>query len=325
MQRPPWPHTLPGVQTQDKTAAADTNVPAPIFILASQRSFTSLFCAMIGQHPAVYGVPEINLFCKGTVSDLMRYAVGERQYMIHGLWRAVAQLYGGEQTLETVEMARRWLNARTRMTTGELYTDLCQRVAPLCVTDKSPAYAKNARAMRRMRSTFPHARYIYMTRHPKDQGKSVMGAPQAMATLFASDSVDYETQPPTIDPQFVWYETQRKILDFLDTIPPAQQFQIRGELLVSDPKTHLAEICRWLGLAWNDDIYAQMLRTEDSPYASMGPFGCQWGNNPGFQKSPVFRQSPIKDTPLEGPLAWRKDKKPFRPEILELAKKLGYS
>ena len=301
------------------------DVPAPIFILASQRSFTSLFCAMVGQHPDVYGVPEINLFCKGTVSDLMRYAVGERQYMVHGLWRAVAQLYGGEQSLETVEMARRWLITRTHMTTGELYIELCKRVSPLRITDKSPAYAKNSRAMRRMRETFPHARYIYMTRHPRDQGKSVLGAPQAIATLFASDSVDYDSTPPTMDPQVVWYETQVKILEFLKTIPPEQQYQIRGELLVSDPQSHLAEICRWLGLAWNDEIYARMLRTEVSPYASMGPFGCQWGNNPGFQKSPAFRQSPIKATPLEGPLPWRKDNQPFRPKVLELAKQLGYS
>ena len=36
--------------------------PQPIFILASPRSFTSLLCTMLGQHPEVYGVPELHLF-----------------------------------------------------------------------------------------------------------------------------------------------------------------------------------------------------------------------------------------------------------------------
>ena len=34
----------------------------PIFILASPRSFTSLLCIMLGQHPEVYVVPELHLF-----------------------------------------------------------------------------------------------------------------------------------------------------------------------------------------------------------------------------------------------------------------------
>ena len=32
---------------------------APLFILAPPRSYTSLFNAMIGQHPEAYGLPEL--------------------------------------------------------------------------------------------------------------------------------------------------------------------------------------------------------------------------------------------------------------------------
>jgi len=300
------------------------DAPAPIFILASQRSFTSLFCAMLGQHPAIYSVPEINLFCKGTIEELLRYSIGQRQYMLHGLWRCVAQLYGGEQTVETVEMARRWVQARRERSTLEVYQELCEKIAPLAVCDKSPAYAKNMHAMRRMKVAFPNARYIYMTRHPKDQGKSVLGAPQAIGTLLASDSLDYTVDPPTIDPQFVWYETQRKVLTFLSEIPEEQQYHIRGELLLSEPETYLPPICEWLGVEWTPEIHEGMLRTEESVYACMGPFGCMWGNNPGFQKSPAFRRLKPKETTLEGPLPWRKDEKPFRDEVVELARELGY-
>jgi hypothetical protein len=38
----------------------------PLFILAPPRSFTSVICGMIGQHPQMYGLPEVNLFAGET-------------------------------------------------------------------------------------------------------------------------------------------------------------------------------------------------------------------------------------------------------------------
>jgi hypothetical protein len=279
---------------------------------------------MLGQHPEVYSVPEINLFCRGTMQELLDYSVGRLQYMLHGLWRCVAQIHAGEQTVETVEMARRWVQSRANCTTLEVYQELCQKVAPLRLCDKSPAYAKSPRAMARMERAFPDARYIYMTRHPREQGKSVLSAPQALGTLIASDSIDYDVDPPTIDPQIVWYETQTMILGFLQGVPPERQYRIRGELLLADPKGELEKLCAWLGIAWNDANYEAMCRTEDGVYANMGPYGCMWGNNPGFQKSPAFRPSKEKPSTLDGPLPWRRDGRAFHPEVAALARELGY-
>ena len=42
-------------------------LPPPVFVLAPVRSFTSVVCAMIGQHPQMYGLPETNLLCHATV------------------------------------------------------------------------------------------------------------------------------------------------------------------------------------------------------------------------------------------------------------------
>lgn len=300
------------------------SVPAPLFILASQRSFTSLVCAMLGQHPEGYGVPEVNLFSKAKLEQLVQSSKAQRQFMIHGLWRTVAQLYAGEQTIESIEMARRWVNRHLELSTGEVYWELCRKVAPLCIVDKSPAYAKNLRAMRRMQEAFPNARYLYMTRHPIDQGKSVMRSPQAVATLVISDSFDYSTHPPTLDPQYEWYNTQLKISDFLSTIPESQKMQLRGEDLLNHPHEYLEKICRWLGFTWNDQVYEKMLRTEESPYACMGPFGAQWGNNPGFQKSPAFRLKPLKASLNTAVLPWREGEENLTPEVVKLCQELGY-
>jgi hypothetical protein len=300
------------------------STPSPVFILASPRSFTSLVCAMLGQHPEAYGIPEINLLLTDTLADLVTMSQGSRMFLLHGLLRTVAQVYSGEQTLQANQMAHRWITRRLDQSTETIYYELCQRSSPLRLIDKSPAYSKNLTVLNRIRKAFPDAYYLYLVRHPKEQGKSMMKAPQAVATLAASDSLDYSTEPPTIDPQIAWFRRQAKILEFLEMIPARQVMYLRGEDLCSDPRSHLEQLCQWLDFSWNDAIYEQMLHPEDSPYACMGPYGAQWGNNPGFQQSPVFRQSSRKLVPLDGPLPWRRDNQPFKPEVMALAKALGY-
>ncbi|MEO8893977.1 MAG: sulfotransferase, partial [Coleofasciculaceae cyanobacterium] len=81
------------------------SVPQPIFILGAPRSFTSVICAMLGQHPETYGVPELNLFIDETLDQLTQRLKGIRQFQLHGLLRTVAQLYAGEQTILSVDMA----------------------------------------------------------------------------------------------------------------------------------------------------------------------------------------------------------------------------
>ena len=82
-------------------------VPQPIFILGAPRSFTSLVCTMLGQHPEAYGVPELNLFITETLEQMLQRLKGVRQFQMHGLLRTVSQLYAGEQTILSVDMAYR--------------------------------------------------------------------------------------------------------------------------------------------------------------------------------------------------------------------------
>lgn len=188
-------------------------VPQPIFILASPRSFTSLLCAMLGQHPEVYGVPELNLFITETTEQLVQRFKGSVQFQLHGLLRTVAQLYTGEQTVQSIDMSHRWILSRLRWSTGEVYIELCQKVAPLRIVDKSPTYSLHPEVLNRIKRTFPEAHYLHLIRHPRTQGQSIMKiANAAMAIL--TDSIDYSTKTPTVDPQYLWYKMQCTILEF---------------------------------------------------------------------------------------------------------------
>ncbi len=301
------------------------SIPHPIFILASPRSFTSLVCAMLGQHPQAYGVPELNLLMDQTVAALVEKGTGPgRQRYLHGLLRTIAQLYAGEQTMDAIEMAYRWLYARSDWTTSDTYQELCRRAAPLRIVDKSPAYTSRVDSLNLILQTFPEAYFLHLTRHPRTQGESVMSVDNGRFAK-ALDSYDYSKRVPILDPQIAWYRAQINIMELLKSVPSHHQLFLRGEDVLGDPKTYLKKLCNWLQFDWNEDIYQIMLNPQDSPFACLGPFGAVLGNDIKFLLSPEFQSRPIRPSTLEGELSWRSDEAGFKPEVLDLAHELGYS
>ena len=284
------------------------SVREPIFILAAPRSFTSLISTMLGQHPEAYGVPELNLFVADTIEQWLDYFYYLAKYRrIHGLLRTICQLYAGEQTIDSVAMAYRWILTRFNSSTSDVYWELCHQVAPLRIVDKSPVYCASSENLYRIQNTFPSAHYIHLIRHPRPQGQS--------AKKIFHDLVD---------PQHLWYRAQHNILDFLSTVPPDRQMRLRGEDLLNDPRSHFQKICQWLDFTWNESILETMLRPEESPYACLGPYGANFGNDPNFLKSPAYRYRPVAYSQLDGPLPWRQDNKGFLRPVIKLAQELGY-
>lgn len=297
--------------------------PPPLFILGSPRSFTSIVCAVLGQHPQAYGTPELNLFVEDGIQDLWARLSGRRQFMIHGVLRMVAQLYAGEQDVLTIDMARRWLLRRLASSTADVYRELCDKVAPLLIIDKSPVYPTSPRNLERIHAAFPDARYLHLVRHPRTQGESVMKLSGGMFAIMA-DSFDYQTLPPTLDPQISWYAIQKNISRFLERIPSQQKMRIRGEDFLNDLDQYLRVCCQWLGLSADAAAMESMHHPEASPYAVEGPFGARLGNDINFLRSPRLRSSKIPKSVLDGPLPWRPDGRGLRPEVLELAVSYGY-
>jgi hypothetical protein len=305
-------------------SAAPTSFPPPLIILGSPRSFTSLICGMVGQHPQAYGMPELNLLMSDSLKGFVEELTGYRQIQVHGLLRAISQLYAGEQTLLGIDMARRWLLTRFGASTAEVYAELCRKVAPLCIVDKSPVYSLKPENLRRIRAAFPDARYLHLLRHPRSQGESIMKVAKGLMAILAN-SIDYSTDPPTIDPQIVWADMQGHIMEFLASVPAGNQLRLRGEDVLADPEGKLGTICRWLGISDSPDALEAMLHPEDSPYAHLGPVGAHLGNDINYLRDPAFRRGGVKTSTLAGPLPWRPDGKGFEPRVAELAQQLGYA
>src|SRR5262245_5988787 len=102
---------------RDEKAHVHSAPTDPVFILAPPCTFTWIVCAMLGQHPELYGLPELHLFSAHTIADWWQQCSTEGFDMDHGLVRTVAELYFGGQTDRTASQARGWLRRRSHYTT----------------------------------------------------------------------------------------------------------------------------------------------------------------------------------------------------------------
>jgi hypothetical protein len=300
---------------------------APLFLLAPPRSYTSLVNAMLGQHPQAFGLPELCLFNVEILVELWTGVQGEnaeRGAMArHGLLRAVAEIYGGEQTAATVDMARCWASAREDWSTGRVFQEIVEKIHPLVAVEKSPSYAITVTRMRGLLKAFPDARFLHLVRHPVAQSKSVMainGGAFTMKVQAFEIGEDYAM----MEPQIAWHDVNLNIMQFLEEVAPEQQIRMRGEDIMGNPEHYLAEICRWAGLRDDADAVEQMMHPERSPFACFGPISAMFGNDPNFLSGPTFRPHKPKIPPMNKPVPWREDGKGLYPEVIELAKEFGY-
>lgn len=290
-------------------------VPAPLFILCPGRSFSSVVCSMLGEHPEMYGLPEVNLFTADTVGEFLDQAerAGQRG-MRHGILRVLAELDHGAQTDETVDAALAWLDRRRAWSTRDLYYHVCERVAPRRLVDKSPPHGRPGN-LKRLFAAFPDARFLHLGRHPRTSGISTVKAKQS------------KKRPPRNGPEEVerrWDALHQGILDFAAQLPPGQVMYLQGEMLLEDPDPYLRQIAAWLGVSASPEAIEAMKHPETSPYARPGPDKAKAGNNRGFLENPALRIGRIKPSSLHGPLEWMPDGSGFGQATFTLARRLGY-
>ena len=308
--------------------------PQPLFILAPPRSFTSVVCGVIGQHPDILGMPELNMFQAETMDEFWRGRQADGtprspfwRLMRHdGILRAVAQLYGGEQTMDTVDLARRWITSRSELSTGDAYTELCEKVSPRILLDKSPAYARRRDYLDRIVEHFPDAKFIHLTRHPRGQCESVLKADGGKLIAFFMGGIEESSDGQVfIDPQDNWRDSHRTILEFLTTLPRENWMRIIGEDFMTDIDAGAREVAAWLNLDTSPAAIDAMKHPEDSPFACLGPAGARMGNDPNFLEAPALRPGNVKHWSCDEPLPWRPDHAPLKDDVVRIARYFGYS
>lgn len=288
---------------------------APLFILCAPRSYSSVVCGMVGQHPELYGLPEVNLFYTDTVDEFL-IATSEpgHRFMKAGVLRVLAELHHGEQNEDTVSEAEAWLDERASWPLSHVFSHIAELVYPRRCVDKSPANC-SADSMKRLLKAFPRSPLFHISRHPRAVGTSTWKAMQGKRRGLA-------LKPNMIEKR--WRDRHERILRLADRLAPGQMMYLKGEWLIADPDAYLPQICDWLDVGSDAAALEAMKHPEDSPYACVGPRNAREGNNPGYLKDPRLRVAPAPKLSLQGPLEWLPGSDGFSGQTIELAHFLGY-
>jgi hypothetical protein len=310
-------------------------VKRTLIVLVLPRSFGTVTCAMLGQHPQLFSLLESRLFSSETLRQW--WETTERHHLRpDGLLRDIAEVIFGRQTERTIEQACRWLWRRRGWSTVDVFRKVATCLEPLGLVEKTPIVGtrddKIQEQLRRRLQAFPHAHFLHLVRHPRGQGQSRIEQlktetridnPAKTAITYKS-LLDEDSDPPVIDPQVMWHRVNRNILEFLATLPPDRHKRLRGEDLLADPDHHLRELCGWLGVRFDAVAIEEMKHPERSPFACWGPPNARDGGDGKFFANPALRVGPPKEQRLDGPLPWRDDRAGFKVPVRELAARFGY-
>jgi hypothetical protein len=306
-----------------EASARDPHRFAPVFLLATARSCSSVVTAMIGQHPALCGLPELKLFASPTIGEmeasLPRFWI-ERgvTHRSPGLVRALAEYLFGGQDIGALAAAREWLADR-RDWPGEAVLDvLLARLSPRVAVEKSPENAASDEALAHLAEAYPDARYIHLTREPAATQRS-------MQAHWERVMPGYPLEGQPMLGFAAWIDVNRRILGFTEGLPAGRMLRLRAEdFLDGNPGSRRA-VASWLGLSTAPAAIAAMGHPEASPFAHPGPSesGIIGGYDPAFLADPVLRKLPPPPK-LRRPGGWSGHDALWE-MVVDLAEQLGYA
>lgn len=322
---------------------------APVLILASRESGGSLLAALLGGHPAFYGAPHLNLLAFDNLWQCISYGAIPRDPHLHGLWRYLGFMLAGEQSMQSIQAAQRWLSRRRQRPTAQVHAELCHLASPRRLVDYSPLVSQNGAAMRRAIEALPDdSVVIHLTRNPHAQGRamclpvwqSIMtsldfwdrrGRHQACMDVFeiGEQFIDWSVTPPVFDPQFAWHRTQTAARDALAALPPARSIHLDLEALITTPEAVLENLLCQLGAAADKVTIGEMLSTQLNDYSMPGPYVAPFGVDfemIGTSVATALQRGAGRATvtDMDTPLPWRGDGEGLLPEVSLLARSLGY-
>ncbi len=328
---------------------AAPDLPPPVLILASREAGGSLLAALLGAHPGFAEAPHLNVLAFEEAWQMPRYCAIPRDSGLHGLLRFLGWHLLGEQSVQSVQAAQRWLQRRLGAPMAELHLDLRRLVAPRALVDYSPLVAQNGAAMARAAAAAAEARIVHLTRDPLAQGAAMcLPVWQTMMTSLdfwdrrgrlqpvmdayevGEQLIDWSAAPPVFDPQFAWHRTQRAARRLLADMPPGRARHLRREDLSDRPEEVLRDLLDWLGVESSAEVVRAMVEAPASPFASPGPYHAPFGMDfemIGRAPGEVLREGgpSLARHPREAALPWRGDGEPLLDAVVALGQELGYA
>jgi hypothetical protein len=271
---------------------------------------------MIGQHPQLLGLPELNLFLADTIGETALFMKRRMPHGQDGLLRAIAELLFGGQSPEQVEKAKGYVSRQLSCATRQIWGQIVSACSPRGPVEKSPSTVLRLGSLLRLVAAAPGARFVHLTRHPLSFGTSLLA--------FAEQSKEWgrAIYGTRLDPERIWQRAHGTIADFCATLASNRSMHLRGEDLLGQPDLYLREIAEWLDVRSDPAAIESMLHPEFSPFSRRGPPNAPGGADPSFLDSPVLRPFNHAAVTLDDPAPW--SGAPLATETVRLARQLGY-
>jgi hypothetical protein len=215
---------------------------APIFIVGSGRSGTSLLRAMLNAHPRIYLLQEASFYMWTEMPP--PWVDGIRRLEFY--YRSFSFAWQGVDPNELRAMFPAPV-ARERL--GEVFRVIMREVA---TRRGKPRYGEknptNTVYLERIFAVFPDARVVRMVRDPRGMVASYARMP------FSSPSIVFWA--------LLFDRAGRKVAPFLDRI-----LTIRMEDLVAGPRETLASVLEFIGEPWDDAVldHTRHVPPDDGP------------------------------------------------------------
>lgn len=196
-------------------------VRAPIFLVGSERSGSTLLRLMLDHHPRIAFAREID-FVVEHVSDS-----GEFPAMA-GYVDWIATVRGADYTVDPTLDYRALVNdfLRQKQAAGG---------------GKEHVGATVHRHFERLRFLWPEARYIHLLRDPRDVARSVVQKGWAGSLYQAAE---------------FWIEAERSWDALRPQLEPGRSIEVRYEELVTAPERELARLCGFIGVGYSEAMLA---------------------------------------------------------------------
>ena len=273
----------------------------PLFILSPPRSFSTLVSAILGQHPEIYALPELQMFGFGTIGEVHMHNVSRPlsspRLATAGLLRTIAEIHEGIQTEESTARAWWWLIKRWDWSPKEMMTYISKKLETHIVVEKTPLNSEKRRTLAEIVEEFPRARYLHLTRCVNANAKSLR---EFMDEYLGAKSRLREEgytkgKVALAYPALVWYQYHRNILEVKQYIKSANYIRVKGEDILAQPRQILRGLCEWLEVDSSERCIDMMLRPHESPYAYIGPRLAEGGGDAKFARGPVLRLKEVSD------------------------------
>ncbi|ROH87823.1 hypothetical protein ED208_14005 [Stagnimonas aquatica] len=298
--------------------------PAPLFILAAPFSGASWLAGVLGRHPGLYALPQVFPGMAEEVGELLELFALSQLSHGDGLRRSVAQLAFGGQGAVQIAAADAWLQARRGWSTTELIDWLAAQVAPRRLVIPDAEMPLRPHELQGFRDRLPQARWLHLVRHPWSQG--CLHAAWLREQLFVPvDFRDHAQTPPLPEPQLPWLRSNQNLLQAAADWPESQWRRLHSEAFDTDFAGSLGGLCDWLELPLARADLEAMARPAEWLYAQTPEGSVRGGLEAEVWADFAPELEALAAQPrLDAPLPWRRDRQGFAPEVLALAKRLGY-